>query len=185
MAGMARERRTRAVTQAEARLWREVIRDAQPLPGRAVPDEDEPEAAPPAPVVAPTAAPSSVPPLPPQTRLLPPLTHGHSPDGDGRNAERLRRGRMAIEARIDLHGMTQEAAHSALVGFVARSFAAGRRCVLVITGKGRREGTGVLRAAVPRWLNEPRLRGMILAFSHAQPKDGGEGALYVLLKRKR
>lgn len=186
MAGTVRERRARTVTRAEARLWREVVRDAQPLPGRAVPAEDD---APP-PVPAPSAEPAerrpapAMPP-PPQARALPHLTHGHSPGVDARNAERLRRGQLSIEARIDLHGMTQDAAHAALVGFVARGYDAGRRCVLVITGKGLREGTGVLRAAVPRWLNEPRLRGMILAFSHAQPRDGGEGALYVLLKRKR
>ena len=54
-----------------------------------------------------------------------------------------------------------------------------------ITGKGGREGTGVIRAQVPRWLNEPRLRPLILAFEYAQPKDGGMGALYILLRRRR
>lgn len=97
----------------------------------------------------------------------------------------MKRGEMDIDGRIDLHGLTQEAAHVALNGFISRCYALGRRCVLVITGKGTREGSGVLRAAVPRWLNDRPLRGVILAFSHAQPRDGGEGALYVLLKRQR
>ncbi len=93
---------------------------------------------------------------------------------------------MAIEARLDLHGMTQAEAHGRLVAFVEGHQAAGRRCVLVVTGKGTwREEGGVLRDAVPRWLNEPGLRPRILSFSHAQPKDGGEGALYILLKRLR
>ena len=88
--------------------------------------------------------------------------------------------------------MTQDDAHAALARFVAASRAMGRRCVLVITGKGRppkntigAEGGGVLKQAVPRWLNEPSLRAQILAFATAQPKDGGGGALYVLLKRIR
>ncbi len=62
---------------------------------------------------------------------------------------------------------------------------ADRRRVLVITGKGRDFGEGVLRDAVPRWLNEDSIRPMIRAFSHAAPKHGGEGALYVLLKRRK
>ncbi len=183
-------RKGRSLTRAEAKLWRAVVRDAQPLPGRALPpDEPEPPAAvadadgPAQPL--PAAEPSLPMPPPPTRASLPPLSHGHTPGVDRRNAERLRRGQLDIEARIDLHGMTQEHAHSALVGFIERSWHAGRRCVLVITGKGLRDGTGVLRAAVPRWLNEPRLRGAILAFSHAQPRDGGEGALYVMLKRRR
>ena len=78
------------------------------------------------------------------------------------------------------------AAHRALTAFVGGQQAAGRRCILVVTGKGAwREGGGVLREAVPRWLNEPALRQKVLSFSYAQPKDGGEGALYILLRRLR
>jgi len=97
----------------------------------------------------------------------------------------MRRGRLPIDDAIDLHGCTQEQAYVALAGFLGRAHGAGRRCVLVVTGKGLRDGTGVLRAMVPRWLNEPALRRLVLGFSYAQPKDGGEGALYVLLKRQR
>ncbi|HEV2550387.1 MAG TPA: Smr/MutS family protein [Stellaceae bacterium] len=117
---------------------------------------------------------------------LPPLTHDASPGLDRRTAERLRQGALPIEARLDLHGMTQEEAHRALDAFLARAAAAGKRCVLVITGKGgRSSGDGVLRAAVPRWLNEPPNRARLLAFVLAQPPHGGAGALYILLKRRR
>jgi DNA-nicking Smr family endonuclease len=93
---------------------------------------------------------------------------------------------MPIEARIDLHGMTQSEAHRVLTGFITGQQAAGRRCVLVITGKGRgKQGAGILRESVPRWLNEGPLRERVLAFDYARPQDGGEGALYVLLRRKR
>ena len=100
---------------------------------------------------------------------------------------RLRRGLLPVEGRIDLHGMTQDQAHGALDRYLAASGAAGRRCVLVITGKGYRPdgSTGVLRAAVPRWLNQMPNRERVLAFCHATPADGGEGALYVLLRRQR
>ena len=102
-------------------------------------------------------------------------------------AQLLRRGQLRPEARIDLHGMHQTEAHGALTAFVAESRARGLRCVLVITGKGLRPDgtTGVLRAAVPHWLNQPDLRERIVAFTHATPRDGGDGALYLLLKRKR
>jgi DNA-nicking Smr family endonuclease len=122
---------------------------------------------------------------PQEDRLpLPPLAGDAAPGLDRRSAERLRRGALPIEARLDLHGLTQDEAHGALVDFVARSATAGRRCVLVITGKGVR-GSGVLRSAVPRWLNEAPSRRLLLAFAPAQPKDGGSGALYLLLRRRR
>jgi DNA-nicking Smr family endonuclease len=101
---------------------------------------------------------------------------------DRRSAQRLKRGQTAIEARLDLHGMTQAEAHRALLAFIARARGDGLRAVLVITGKG---GEGVLRASVPRWLAEPRVRAMILAIEEAQPRHGGAGAKYVLLRKKR
>jgi DNA-nicking Smr family endonuclease len=103
---------------------------------------------------------------------------------DRATAERLKRGQRAIEARLDLHGMTQAEAHRALAGFVSGSRAAGRRCVLVITGHGRMT-SGVLRHAVPRWLNEPDLRRHLLAMAPARPQHGGHGALYLLLRKDR
>jgi DNA-nicking Smr family endonuclease len=107
-----------------------------------------------------------------------------------RQALRLRRGQLAIEARLDLHGLTQAEAHRALAGFVARSHAAGKRVLLVVTGKGTRPGadgspSGVLRRNVPRWLAEPALRPLVLATAPALSRDGGDGALYLLLRRSR
>ena len=100
---------------------------------------------------------------------------------DRRTAERLRRGQIEIEARIDLHGMRQHEAHQALRDFILRAQSQGYRCVLVITGKGE-GGEGVLRRNVPGWLSQ--MPGILKA-QEAQPKDGGFGALYVYLKRQR
>jgi DNA-nicking Smr family endonuclease len=97
---------------------------------------------------------------------------------------KLRRGRLPIEGRLDLHGMTQAAAVDKLAAFIERAEAAGKRCVLVITGKGLASG-GILRDQVPRWLNQAPNRARVLAFDYAQPQHGGAGALYVLLKRRR
>lgn len=113
------------------------------------------------------------------------LDHRRTPGLDKSTAGRFAKGAMDIDAVIDLHGLTQPVAHAALSRFVAGSADIGRRCLLVITGKGNGKGTGILRSEVPRWLNEPAMRQHILAFTPARPKDGGEGALYVLLKRRR
>lgn len=177
--------RRRAVTPDEARIWRSVVRDVAPLPGRvAAPAETEPPEPARDPVAvapAPRPAPPAVAPPP---AALPALQHGRSPGVDKRTAERLSKGEMAIDAVLDLHGLTQDTAHSQLVGFVGRAYKSGRRCLLVITGKGR-DGGGVLRGQVPRWLNQPGLRERILSFSYARPQHGGEGALYVLVRRRR
>ena len=113
--------------------------------------------------------------------------HGQAPGLEKRTQMRLRRGQVAIEARLDLHGMTQSQAHDRVYRFLEAARNNGLRTVLVITGKGlRRDGQiGVLRSAVPRWLNEPPLRDWIKAFDHAAPRDGGEGALYILLRRRK
>jgi len=105
---------------------------------------------------------------------------------DRANAERLKRGLHQIEARLDLHGMTQSEAHRALFEFVHASRDGGLRCVLVITGRGfGPNGPGVLKSSVPRWLEQPVLRRQLLAIAPAQPRHGGAGALYVLLRRQR
>jgi len=123
----------------------------------------------------------------PSPSSLPELSHGAQTGLDKSNAKNLKKGKHAIEGRMDLHGMTQDQAHRALNSFMEGSYGAGKRCVLVITGKGLKPdgSVGVLRLAVPRWLNEEPNRSRVLAFSYATPKDGGEGALYVMLKRKR
>jgi DNA-nicking Smr family endonuclease len=114
------------------------------------------------------------------------LAAGKSADVDARTLDRLRRGRLPLEARLDLHGLTQEKAHRVLTDFIARALSSGLRSVIIITGKGRvSEGGGVLRNQVPQWLNAPDIRPGILAFTPAQPRDGGAGAFYVLLRRRR
>jgi DNA-nicking Smr family endonuclease len=162
----------------ERALWRTVMRDVAPLTKRSVHPAEAPAALPPSRAAVQRAPPKAA------SAKLPALTAQDTPGLDRRSAERLRRGALPIEARLDLHGMTQEEAHEALADFLARAEAAGRRCVLVITGKGARGG-GVLREAVPRWLNETPNRRRLLAFAPAQLKDGGAGALYLLLRRAR
>jgi DNA-nicking Smr family endonuclease len=105
-------------------------------------------------------------------------------DVDANLHRRLARGRETLAARIDLHGMTQDAARAALAGFIRRSVDDGWRAVLVITGKGV-SGDGVLRRRVPDWLAEAPIREHVAGVSEAHRRHGGEGALYVALKRKR
>ncbi|HCP00140.1 MAG TPA: hypothetical protein DIT35_01485 [Rhodospirillaceae bacterium] len=121
------------------------------------------------------------------TRLSPfsELVAGDYARVDRRTADRFRRGKVPIEARLDLHGLYQGAAHDALTHFITECAAQGKRCVLVITGRGSREGSGVLRERLPQWLNQPPVRGYVLAFTFSRPQHGGYGAVYVLLKRKR
>ncbi|MEZ5843387.1 MAG: Smr/MutS family protein [Hyphomicrobiaceae bacterium] len=111
---------------------------------------------------------------------------------DRKRARKLAAGRIAIDGRIDLHGMRQADAHDALVAFLTRSVARGFRTVLVITGKGGAGADrspdhtgatrGVLRRNVPRWLAEPALARVIVSFTEAHIRHGGAGALYIHLK---
>ncbi len=103
---------------------------------------------------------------------------------------KMSKGKSSPEARIDLHGMTVDVAHSALRAFLLRSHAEGKRLVLVITGKGRQadpsgfgQGMGILRRQVPHWLEQPPLRQIILQTAQAHKTHGGSGALYVYLRR--
>jgi DNA-nicking Smr family endonuclease len=128
----------------------------------------------------------SPPPAPAPPSQPPELAPGRFAGVDKRLAERLKRGQLPIEGTLDLHGLTQDEAHRQLDGFLALSATAGRRCVLVITGKGAwRSESGILREMAPRWLNEAPNRSSVLAIANAQPRHGGSGALYVLLKRRR
>ena len=199
---------SRAVSRDERALWRQVMDDVEPLPdggggGDApgpetgpqihVPGEAGKKPKPPARPPRPMPAPALPPAPPPGPAKQPELRHGEAPGLEKRTKTRMRRGQMDIEATLDLHGMTQAEAHRALGDFLHGSQSAGKRTVRVVTGKGGGKdlgsrggsGRGVLRDAVPRWLNEGPNRRMIRGFSHAAPKDGGQGALYVLLKRLR
>jgi DNA-nicking Smr family endonuclease len=115
---------------------------------------------------------------------------------DGRTATRVKRGKRAPEARLDLHGMTAADAHGALTYFIRNCHARGLRFVLVITGKGGKrrnaddaafipEGAGVLRHAVPRWLREAPMRLLVTGVYSAHQRHGGDGALYIQLSKRR
>jgi len=159
----------------DSELWRRVVRGVKPLPGRNPPlaaakqDRGRPDG-----VAGETPALRTTP-----TRVEP---LDRRADIDRATLQRLERGHYPIADRLDLHGMTQEEAHRALSAAIAGARAAGRRCLLVVTGHGRMSG-GILRHAVPRWLDEPRLRQHILAIALARPQHGGHGALYLLLRR--
>ena len=212
----------RPVSEKEQRLWETVTYNVKPLSENRGPenkesgagksgqgkDAPEQESSQPKPDPGPDSKstlpqnkpspPSLRPPLPPFTRApdmrKEPLEReaGETVGMDRRTANRLRRGQLPIDGELDLHGFRQAQAHQTLNRFIEKAAREGRRCLLVITGKGARagvekgwRGTGVLREAVPGWLNDPVNRDRIISFCHAQPRDGGDGALYVLLKRRR
>jgi DNA-nicking Smr family endonuclease len=109
---------------------------------------------------------------------------------DRNSARRLRQGKIAIEATLDLHGMSREEAWNTLTGFLSRAFEQQKRCVLVITGKGRfrteaGSSDGILRKNLPRWLALSPCAHWVLRHERAQPHHGGDGAFYILLRRKR
>lgn len=117
-------------------------------------------------------------------RQLIPLKKGEFAGVDKRTAERVKKGKMPIDVRLDLHGYNQIEAFEALQQSTVRAYENEKRLMLVITGKGREE-VGVLKKSLPLWLDAPSIRPIVLAFIEATAKDGGSGAYYVLLKRKR
>ena len=127
-----------------------------------------------------------------QTAKPKPAVSGTKPPPADRSAERkLRRGRVEIDARIDLHGMTQMAARTALGHFLHAARSRGIRAVLVITGKGKagsrnrepgEEAPGVIRRRFPDWLAEPELRHLVSGYAGAHRRHGGDGAFYVMIR---
>ena len=181
-------RRKRALSEEERALWEGVAKEIKPL--RKNPRSGKTEAAS-AEVETMAAAKAAVPrnPLPsakiPRTTkpIVPPL----APLGR-RERAKLSRGRKEIDARLDLHGMTQTRAHRALFGFLQRAHSEGLTFVLVITGKGRAGADperGVLRRQVPQWLSLPEFRSLVVGFEEAHVGHGGEGALYVRIRRSK
>lgn len=163
----------------DRRVWRDAMRGVKPLRRhRRQADAAEP---PREPASHAAGAPTRQPPRALRTDAKEPAAPGGI---DRRIVTRIKRGDMRVDARLDLHGLTQHAAYRALAHFIATAAADGVRLALVITGKGR-DGEGVLREAVPRWLNEPVNRAHILAVTPAPPRYGGGGALCVLLRRSR
>ena len=170
------------LTATDAALWKAVTADVAPLRPEDI-AEAAPEIAPDPPPAEPAPAATPMPDRSAKPVPGPPLA-----PLDRRLRQRLARGTVAPDARIDLHGLTQAEAHRRLVGFLAGAQARGHRLVLVITGKGRASGgeadeRGVLRRLVPQWLALPELRPFVLGFEPAQRTHGGDGALYVRLRR--
>jgi DNA-nicking Smr family endonuclease len=181
-------RRKRALSEEERALWDSVARQTKPLrkkhraaePHAAAPKTESHIAAkavvPPkmlSPATVPAQAKPAVPPLAPLGR---------------REKAQLSRGRKEIEARLDLHGMTQARAHRALSGFLHRAHGEGLTFVLIITGKGKigaESERGVLRRQVPQWLSQPEFRAFVVGFEEAHIGHGGAGALYVRIRRSR
>ncbi|MGD0191921.1 MAG: Smr/MutS family protein [Rhizomicrobium sp.] len=180
--------RKRSPSSEERELFESVLQDAKPLKGRTrAPAKPKPEQ----PVAIATA---------PQQKLeLPPPRRRSGPTGlDGRTAERLKRGDLEPAAKLDLHGLTEAAAHRTLVTFIKGAHARGVRLALVVTGKGGREepadapfdlelagrARGVLKAMTPRWLKERDLVDLVADVRTAHRKHGGAGALYVYLRKR-
>lgn len=195
------KRRNRKLTEDERALWSEVARNATPLHAvrpRFVAGEEQQV---PAPEDAGADAERDFMVLKPHGSRREPRTSLTLAAAPGQEAlqmdrkayERLTRGKIAPQSRLDLHGMTLSDAHSSLRGFIMRAHNEGLRLVLVITGKGKPghadaiipERHGVLRHQVPHWLRLPPLNGLILQISPAHRKHGGEGAYYIYLRRSR
>jgi DNA-nicking Smr family endonuclease len=181
-------RRKRALSDEERALWETVAKQTKPLrkkprAAKAALETEAPavtKAAPAEPQPAAKTARVVKPPPPPSPPPLAPLGR--------RERSQLSRGRKEIDARLDLHGMTQIRAHRVLRDFLHRAHADGLTFVLVITGKGKTGAEterGVLRRAVPQWLALPEFRAMVVGFEEAHVGHGGAGALYVRIRRVR
>ncbi len=173
-------RRRRGLRDDEAVLWHEVIRSVRPLRAQPkLPPLHAPAAAPAPPASpAPSATPSAPRRQPPGPPPLAPL--------ERQVKKRLARGSLLLDRRIDLHGMTQAEAHGALLRFLHAAQGGGAKLVLVITGKGSpANDRGVLRRQVPLWLRLPEFRACVVGFESAHIAHGGEGAIYVRIRRDK
>ncbi|MEW9806177.1 Smr/MutS family protein [Mesorhizobium marinum] len=170
-----------ALSDEDRVLWNLVARSTRPLKGRSAPapepaasavqDKVAPatESRPPAAAAAPTLAKS--------------LHLRHALDRP--TLDKLSRGKLPIEGRVDLHGMTQSEAHALLLSFLKRAHDRGVRYVLVITGKGFSSGgDGILKRQVPAWLATPPFRALVSSHDVSARHHGGEGALYLRIRRK-
>lgn len=180
------------ISTEDADLWQNVADSSEPLTrgkNRVVVQPELVEVPEPDPPIRKKNKQAPVQRIEPASQIPPPT----SPvaNFDRKEARRLGSGRISVDARIDLHGMRQREAHGSLKAFLARAQAHGNRHVLVITGKGgKREHDGsfergVLNREVPRWLTEPEFRNWVVSFTPANRRHGGEGALYVRLRRAR
>ncbi|MCW9033050.1 MAG: Smr/MutS family protein [Rhodospirillales bacterium] len=184
------------VSPEELSLWRQVTSNVDPMKKKStrlkitdhkgnMDQEPQPAGGKKAkPSAYPQVKPVNLTPKPKPKPKEPELSHGVAPGLDKRTAQKLRRGKVPIEGRLDLHGMTQNEAHRALDRFLDGAVNKGKRCVTIITGKGF-QGEGVLRTQVPRWLNHTPNREKIISFTYGTPSQGGTGALVVMLRKKK
>jgi DNA-nicking Smr family endonuclease len=184
-------KRRRGLSYEDRVLWTHVTKAIKPLRTKPIaPDEDAGEAPeipktslkpPPkfSKPVAHTKHVAAVAPAPPKPQAPQPTSLGR------RMKQRVARGKEAIDARLDLHGYTQHEAHAVLLRFLRSAHHRDARLVLVITGKGRGGEIGVLRRQVPQWLALPEFRALVIGFEDAHITHGGEGALYVRVRRAR
>jgi DNA-nicking Smr family endonuclease len=171
--------KSRRLSEGERILWREITRGIAPFrPMTAEEIEIASDEKAPPPAIAPAPRPAKPQPLKPKLDSPPALT----PLGR-RAKQRVARGRDTIDGRIDLHGLTQAEAHHALLRFLHTAQTRGAKLVMVITGKGRGGEVGVLKRQVPLWLALPEFRAMVVGFEDAHQRHGGEGALYLRLRR--
>jgi DNA-nicking Smr family endonuclease len=181
-------RNDKKLTDDDRILWGKVARSTRPLPGRMrlieefeaslAAKQEKPEEKKPA-LRSAAAIPQSVPEKPRKT------TTRHQPL-ERPVKRKLAKGRLELEARIDLHGMFQSEAHALLHGFILRAYERGLRHVLVITGKGSSMGSdGALKRAVPMWFSKPEFRHLISSYETSAQNHGGEGALYVRLAKSK
>ena len=165
-------------------LWGKVARSVTPLAGKTV--EEEAQKAEEFAALLEEKSGGGVaqradPPQPARPKTDAPHQHGF----DRPTRQKLAKGRLPIEGKVDLHGLTQSEAHALLLSFLHRAHAEGRRHVLVVTGKGSSLGSdGVLRRAVPAWFSTPPFRALVGAHEPAARHHGGTGALYVRLRRQ-
>jgi DNA-nicking Smr family endonuclease len=173
----------RSLTSEERVLWATVTRQISPLHGAQTSNEDAPAED------AVASDPTPAVPSPPASKAATPRGKAAVPAPaslDRRFRQRIARGSAQIDGRIDLHGLTQAQAHDALADFLRTASARGARIVLVITGKGgtsRNGDHGVLRRQVPHWLGSRALREHVVGFAPAHIGHGGDGALYVRVRR--
>lgn len=196
--------RGRRLSAEEHRLWSRVARTVRPLPGATLPPD--PPAAEPPPTETTTTPQPAAPRVRPPQQAAPPIPVGVrrgsrvgslAPQGsapvapDASGQRKVRRGKLEIDGRIDLHGMGQAEAERALARFLTALALRGGRCALVVTGKGRLADPhddyltpqpGVIRRRLPEWLAAPGIRPLVSGYAPAHPKHGGAGAFYVLLR---
>ena len=181
----------RRLTPEELELWQYVTRNDAPLHPNAVPEREAYPELPSPPTLSAAAFPAvrayrkGM-----HTASEHPVKTMQASALDRATSDRLRRGEYVIDARLDLHGLTQDKAHASLASFILNQHQRKARCLLVITGKGAAkyppgDVRGILQSMVPRWLAEAPFAPLVLGIVPAAARHGGSGAYYVMLRRQR